>query len=113
MSTASDSFKQMFFGTFNRERVVEIPDVSPDGFRAMLRQDKWPVLSLCCPLRYVYTNEADITDDNVESLMKVSDKYLLTGLLAECAEWLKKNVTSANACRFLPLGELYTDIGEV
>ncbi|KAH7711466.1 BTB/POZ domain containing protein [Aphelenchoides avenae] len=56
MSTASDSFKAMFFGDFNRERVVEIPDVSPDAFRVIM----W----------YIYTDETDIIENNLESVLK-------------------------------------------
>ncbi|KAH7711465.1 BTB/POZ domain-containing protein 2 [Aphelenchoides avenae] len=89
----------MFFHDFNRERVVEVPDVSPDGFRAMLR--------------YIYTDEANITADNIESVVQLSDKYLLTGLFAECVEWVKQNLTAANVCRFLPLGEMYGEVGQV
>ncbi|KAH7721805.1 BTB/POZ domain-containing protein 6 [Aphelenchoides avenae] len=98
MSTASDSFKAMFFGDFKRDRLVEIPDASPDGFRALLK--------------YVYTEEADFTSENVESVMVLSDKYLLTGLFAASIEWIKRNVTADNVLRFLPLTELFSDLGE-
>ncbi|KAH7708323.1 BTB/POZ domain-containing protein 6, partial [Aphelenchoides avenae] len=37
LAAASDSFKAMFYGDFNREKEVVIPDASHDGFRALLR----------------------------------------------------------------------------
>ncbi|KAH7721802.1 BTB/POZ domain-containing protein 6 [Aphelenchoides avenae] len=74
-------------------------DASPDGFLALSR--------------YIYTDEVVITEDNVESVIQVADKYLLTGLLDECVKWLKENVSAANVCRFLLLGELYSEVGEV
>ncbi|KAH7704358.1 BTB/POZ domain containing protein, partial [Aphelenchoides avenae] len=76
MSIASGSFRAMFFGDFNRERVVEVPDASPDAFRALMK--------------YVYTDEVEITEDNAESVIQLADKYLLAGLFGECVEWLKQ-----------------------
>ncbi|KAH7721800.1 BTB/POZ domain-containing protein 6 [Aphelenchoides avenae] len=99
MATASDSFKAMFFGDFNHERMVEIPDASPDGFRALMK--------------YIYMDEMDISEDNVESVIQLANKYLLTGFLEECVEWLARNLTAASVYRFLPLGELYKAVGEV
>ncbi|KAH7711867.1 Bromodomain containing protein [Aphelenchoides avenae] len=99
MSTASDSFKAMFYGGFNRERTVKIPDALPDGFRAMIK--------------YIYTDEADITKRNIESVITVADKYLVTGLLAECVGWVQRNVKPANVRRFAHLGELNGEVREI
>lgn len=62
--------------------------------------------------RYIYTEEADITAENVESVLVLSDKYLLNGLFAASIEWIKRNVTASNALRLLPLTELYSDLAE-
>lgn len=62
--------------------------------------------------RFIYTNEVEITVDNVESVAKLSDKYLLTHLFDECVEWAKKNVSAANVCRFLPWVDLYNVLSE-
>lgn len=35
--TASLAFKNMLYGEFNGERTIEVPDGTPDGFRALLR----------------------------------------------------------------------------
>lgn len=90
--------------------MVEIPDVAPVGFRAMLRylgiRFLPVVLIVFTPSRYICTGEADITEDTFESVVKVSDKYLLTGLFTKCVGWLKGNVTTANVYRFLPLADL-------
>ncbi|KAH7695627.1 BTB/POZ domain-containing protein 6 [Aphelenchoides avenae] len=94
MSTASDPFKEMFFGDFNRERVVHIPDASPNAFQTLLR--------------FIYTDEAVLTDDNLASVLSLSDKYLVTDLFDRCAQ----HVTAANVCRFLLLAELYADLNE-
>ncbi|KAH7693546.1 BTB/POZ domain-containing protein 6, partial [Aphelenchoides avenae] len=94
MSTASDPFREMFFGDFNRERAVHIPDASPDGFRELLR--------------FVYTDEAELTDDSLESVLSLADKYLVTDLFNRCVQ----HVTPANVCRFLPLAELYANLSK-
>ncbi|KAH7721804.1 BTB/POZ domain-containing protein 6 [Aphelenchoides avenae] len=84
----------MFFGDFKRERVVKIPDTSPDVFRALLK--------------FIYTDEADLTDDNLASLLSLADKYLVTDLFDRCVQ----HVTAANVCRFLPLAERYAGLSE-
>ncbi|KAH7721849.1 TAZ zinc finger family protein [Aphelenchoides avenae] len=94
MSTASDPFKKMFFGGFNRERLVHIPDASPDAFRELLV--------------FIYTDEADLTDDNLASVLSLSDKYLVTDLFNRCLQ----HMTAANVCRFLPMAELYAAFSE-
>ncbi|KAH7702612.1 BTB/POZ domain-containing protein 6 [Aphelenchoides avenae] len=94
MSTASDPFKAMFFGGFNRERVVYIPDASPDAFRELLR--------------FIYTDEAVLTDDNLASVLSLADKYLVKELFDRCLQ----HVTAANVCRFLPMAELYAAFSE-
>lgn len=58
-------------------------------------------------------DEMDISEDNVESVIQLANKYLLTGFLEECVEWLARNLTAASVYRFLPLGELYKAVGEV
>lgn len=113
MSTASESFKAMFFGDFNCERVVEIPEASPDGFRSLLKYENISATPFLSQLsRFIYTEEADITVENVESVMVLSDKYLLTDLFAASTEWIKRIVTASNVLRFLPLTELYGDLAE-
>ncbi|KAH7711464.1 BTB/POZ domain-containing protein 6 [Aphelenchoides avenae] len=94
LSTASDAFSVMFFGDFNRERVMKIPDASPDVFRALLK--------------FIYTDEADLTDANLASLLALADRYLVTDLFDRCVQ----HVTAANACRFLPLAERYAALSK-
>lgn len=53
-------------------------------------------------VRYIYADEAHITAENLDSVLRLSDKYFLHGLFTECVEWAKKNVKAANVCRFLP-----------
>lgn len=55
----------------------------------------------------------DITEDNVESVIQLADKYLLTGLYDECVDWVKQNVTASNVCRFLPVAEKYAELGKL
>ncbi|KAH7711049.1 BTB/POZ domain-containing protein 6 [Aphelenchoides avenae] len=99
LSTASDSFKAMFYGGFNRESVVEVVDTSPDGFRAMLK--------------YIYTDCAELTEDNIESVLSLANKYLISDLLRKSIAWVKQHVNTANVCRFLPLAEPYSDLSTV
>ncbi|KAH7721783.1 BTB/POZ domain-containing protein 6 [Aphelenchoides avenae] len=77
----------MFFGAFNRERVVVIPDASPEGFQALLK--------------FIYTDEVQLTDDNFASVLSVADKYFVTAFFSRCVQ----HVPPANVCRFLPLAE--------
>lgn len=37
LSAASDVFKQMFYGRFDREREIRVPDCEPGAFKLFLR----------------------------------------------------------------------------
>lgn len=52
--------------------------------------------------KFIYTDEAHLTDENLPSVLSLADKYLVTDLFARCVQHVK----TANVCRFLPLTAL-------
>lgn len=78
-----------------------------------IRAIEMPAHNSSNSLRYVYTDEADITEDNLESVLRLSDKYVLHGLFEECVEWAKKNVNASNVCQFLPVAVLFSELGQL
>lgn len=63
--------------------------------------------------RYIYTDEVDITEENIESVMQLADKYLLTGLFDECTAWLQQNMTASNVCRLLPVAAQHFELAKI
>jgi len=65
------------------DKELDIPDVKASTFEIFLR--------------YIYDDEAfDIKEEFVRELYELSDRWLITGLHAECHEFLKRNLTLDN-----------------
>ena len=56
---------------------------------------------------YMYTEEIELTDDNVESLFKACDVLQLDALKARCEDFMLTQVDITNCVRFWRLSELY------
>ena len=56
---------------------------------------------------YMYTGEIELTDDNVESLLKACDVLQLDALKARCEDFMLTQVDITNCVRFWRLSELY------
>ena len=51
--------------------------------------------------RYIYTEKADLTGDNVLSLLYAARKYEVTSLLQKCRTFLERNIEPVNVCDIL------------
>ena len=56
---------------------------------------------------YMYTGEIELTDDNVESLVKACDVLQLDALKARCEDFMMTQVDITNCVRFWRLSEVY------
>lgn len=61
----------------------------------------------------MYTDEAELTLENVASTMYLSNKYLVSGLYRACIEFVKDNIDASNVWRFLEHAELFDDLKAV
>jgi hypothetical protein len=52
-------------------------------------------------LRSIYTDNIEVTADNVNGLMHASEKYILDVIKIECKRFLTANINDDNACMVL------------
>ncbi|KAH7699134.1 BTB/POZ domain-containing protein 6 [Aphelenchoides avenae] len=93
MGAASDAFHAMFYGEFERHKVIDIEDGTPQGFRVLLN--------------YIYTDEATLTDDNVESVLNLSQKYLLWSLRDQAIAFIGKRINATNILHYLEIAKFF------
>ena len=58
-------------------------------------------------LRYIYTDEVYLTENNVMQVLYVAEKYLMPCLVSECVEFLKKNLDPSNVFCVLKHAQLF------
>lgn len=103
LSAASEVFDKNFYGQFEKPSidkplVVEIPDGTPAGFRVLLE--------------YIYSDRADLTVDNVTSVLYLSKKYLLTNLYQHAVQFLVQLINASTVLQILPMSELFEELQE-
>jgi len=62
---------------------IELPDCEHDGLLEMLR--------------YIYTDQANLTSDNVIQVLYLANKYVLNTLAEKCIEYLVNNLETLDA----------------
>ncbi|XP_071746391.1 BTB/POZ domain-containing protein 2 [Lepeophtheirus salmonis] len=86
---ASPIFERMFGGNFRESNMKDMKilvlDVLPSAFKTML---KW-----------IYTDEADLSLDNVAPVLYCAEKYQLSTLKYECISFIMKNFEIENLCQ--------------
>jgi len=77
------------------ENRVEINDIAPDIFEALLR--------------FIYTDRVDFNqpDLDVEDLLVAANKYMLPLLKLECQKFLSESLTIENCVEMLTLADLH------
>ncbi|ESN98904.1 hypothetical protein HELRODRAFT_66958 [Helobdella robusta] len=75
---------------------IAISDIDVEGFREILK--------------YMYSDEADITFQNVTSVMYASKKYFLEDLATICKDFLLNNMVLENVCEILEHSVAYNEI---
>ena len=88
----------MFHGGLAEERdVIEVPDVEPAAFLAMLR--------------YLYCDEVALDGDNVLATLYCAKRYIVPHLAEECVAFLEDSLNSRNACVLLSQSRLFEEPG--
>lgn len=95
LAYGSPVFANMFQNDFkeNLSRIVNIEDVEPGVMKHLLR--------------FMYTNDADLENVEVDALLIAADKYAMDSLKVECAHFLKSKLTVRNSVHCLVLSHLY------
>ncbi|XP_053373276.1 BTB/POZ domain-containing protein 6-like [Mercenaria mercenaria] len=88
MVSRSPVFYAMFCGSLaESSSTVQIPDIEPEIFRELLR--------------FIYTEDCTINDDNVMSLLYSAKKYESNRLAEKCKAYLNTQLSIDNVCVIL------------
>ncbi|XP_046573828.1 BTB/POZ domain-containing protein 6-A-like [Haliotis rubra] len=77
-------FHAMLSGPLAEKDVITVPDIEDEIFYEMLK--------------YLYTNEGNVTPENVTGLLYLAKKYSIGGLERQCLDYLEKSLSADNAC---------------
>lgn len=96
LSTSSTVFYAMFYGGLAEPRdVIDVPDVEPEAFLAMLR--------------YMYADDISLDSDNVLATLYCSKRYIVPHLAQECIRFLEATLSARNACVLLSQARLFAE----
>lgn len=85
LSMRSEVFEAMLFGPMSTtDDAVVIEDIDPSIFEMLLS--------------YIYTDDVEITVDDVMPCLYAARKYMLDGLVRLCADFLSQHITEENVC---------------
>ncbi|RUS85740.1 hypothetical protein EGW08_006534 [Elysia chlorotica] len=96
LSIGSAVFDALFNGHLaTSDNVIEIPDVEPAAFAALLR--------------FLYTDEVQIGPETVMTTLYAAKKYAVPALERACVEFLKRNLSPDNAFMLLTQARLFDE----
>ena len=100
LSIGSPVFYKMFYGDLAERRdSVELVDADSESLLELLR--------------FLYSDETNLTASCVLRVMYLAEKYMVPGLLEECAEFLKNEIDAENAFDVLAQCEYFRDTDEL
>ena len=78
------------------ENRIEIEDIAPDIFEALLR--------------FIYTDRVDLTKIDTRDLLAAANKYLLPLLKFQCQQYLSERIENENCVELLALADLHNAV---
>ncbi|KAG1652192.1 BTB/POZ domain-containing protein 3 [Nymphon striatum] len=96
LATGSSVFFAMFYGGLTAcTNEIEIPDIEPSAFLALLR--------------YLYCDEINLETDNVLAILYAAKKYIVPHLARACVAFMETSLTARNACVLLSQSRLFEE----
>ncbi|CAL4120390.1 unnamed protein product, partial [Meganyctiphanes norvegica] len=96
LAVGSAVFDAMFNGQLsNRQEEIELPDVEPQAFLALLR--------------FLYSDEVQIGHETVMTVLYTAKKYAVPALEQACVDFLKRNLSHDNAFMLLTQARLFDE----
>ena len=97
LAISSPVFEAMFYGPLaeDHKRPIPITDCTKEGLQEMLR--------------YVYSDEIQLSGSNVLEVLRVANKYIMPFLEEKCREYLLKELRPEDVFSVLPLGQKIAD----
>ena len=96
LGTSSDVFYAMFYGELaEKNSVVYLSDTNDESLEEFLK--------------FLYTDECNLTADNVMFVLYLAKKYIVTSLAYKCVEFLEANITLENVFIVLQQAVLFNE----
>ena len=96
LAISSPVFYAMFYGELaERKDYVDICDCEYENLLELFR--------------FIYSDEANLTPDNVMQLMYLAKKYMLPSLADKCSAYLQENLNASNVFHVLPDAQKYEE----
>ncbi|XP_065565306.1 BTB/POZ domain-containing protein 3-like isoform X2 [Artemia franciscana] len=96
LATGSSVFYAMFYGGLaENTNVIEVPDVEPNAFLALLK--------------YLYCDEIHLEPDGVLATLYAAKKYMVPYLARACVNYLDSSLSARNACLLLSQSRLFEE----
>lgn len=98
LAMSSPVFETMFYGGLpeKNEKPIEILDVQPEAFRALLQ--------------YIYTDEINLKSfDQVCEICYAAKKYMIPALVKQCTEFIWGDLYPGNVCRAYEFALLFEE----
>ena len=96
LAISSPVFYAMFYGELaETKQSVEISDCTYESLLELFR--------------FIYSDEANLTPDNVVQLLYLAKKYMLPSLADKCAAYLKESLSASNVFTVLPEAQKYEE----
>ncbi|KAK3092755.1 hypothetical protein FSP39_006909 [Pinctada imbricata] len=91
----SPVFQAMLDGAMAERGKIKITDIDKDTFQVFIR--------------YLYTDDAPLTEENVLEVLYASKKYCVDRLTKKCKEFLQFNISAYNACLLMDVVDELVD----
>ena len=96
LSISSPVFEAMFYGELTETGdSIELPDCEYDSLLELVR--------------YLYSDEVNLSGSNVMGVMYLAKKYMVPSLADKCAEYLQDNLDASNVSSMLPQVQKYEE----
>ena len=96
LAIGSPVFFAMFYGQMADTRdSIELPDCDYESLLELFR--------------FIYSDEVELTGSNVMHVLYLAKKYLVSSLVENCAEFLRKNLDASNVFSILPHAQKFED----
>ena len=96
LAISSPVFFAMFYGQLAEKK--DYVNISDCEYESLLEL-----------FRFIYSDEANLTPDNVMQLMYLAKKYMLPSLADKCSAYLQENLNASNVFHVLPDAKKYEE----
>ena len=96
LSIGSPVFEAMFYGEMaETQAFVELPDCEYDSLLELFR--------------YLYSDEVNLSGNNVMQVLYLAKKYMVPSLADKCSKYLRDHLDASNVFNILPMAQKYEE----